>query len=313
MSLTGASAERPATVSAFLIWLEVQKGYSPATVAAYAADLAQFQAHLSTRHALGLDEPENISKNHVRAFVAALHRSGAAKSSIARKLASVRSFFEYLIRMRRIATSPAAGVRNPRQEQRHPRVLNVDQAFALLDAPASQTPSAPSEEGGTHARDVALAELLYGSGLRISEAVQLDVDSVDPRSGIVRVFGKGSKTRLAPLSDSAREAMLRWLEVRGALAPAAERALFVGVRGQRLDRRQAARIIEELCRRAGIEGKISPHSLRHSFATPLLEAGADLRTVQELLGHSRLTTTQRYTRLTLEHVMSVYEAAHPRK
>lgn len=312
MSLTGASADRPAALVAFLTWLEVQKGYSPATIAAYAADLYQFHQMLLERHSLSLATPENITKNHIRAYVAFLHRAGAAKSSIARKLASVRGFFAYQVRLRRVTANPAAGVRNPKQEQRHPRVLNVDQAFVLLDTPPDTTLSAHTERA-VHVRDLALAELLYGSGLRISEALQLDVDSLDLRAGVARVLGKGGKERLTPLSDTAREALLAWQAERGSLAPPEEKALFVGMRGRRLDRRQAARIIDELCRRAGIEGKLSPHSLRHSFATHLLEAGADLRTVQELLGHSRLSTTQRYTSLSLEHLMHVYDAAHPRK
>lgn len=302
--------EPSAAAAGFLAWMRIQKGYSGATLAAYAADLAQFQEMLQKR-GLSLDAPRLIAKDHVRQFLAALYRAGTAKSSMARKLAVVRGFFRHCIRLRLAETNPADGVRNPRQEQRHPKALNVDQTFALLAAPGPQ--ASTEAERAAHARDMALAELLYGSGLRISEALQLDAADADLRSGIVRVFGKGSKTRLAPLSDAAVDALRLWLSKRVVLAGPEEAALFVGARGSRLHRRQAARIIADLCRRAGLATVISPHSLRHSFATHLLEAGADLRTVQELLGHSRLTTTQRYTRLTLEHLMDVYDKSHPRR
>lgn len=302
-------------VQAFLAWLSVQKGYSPATLAAYASDLTQFEFFLSPQD-LSLSAPQSISRQHVSRYLANLHRQGSAKSSMARKLASIRTFFRYCIRMRRMAHNPAAQVRSPKQEQRHPNMLNVDQAFALLDnASASCTDSSPQDAAreALHARDLALGELLYGSGLRISEAVGLDVDQVDPRSGMVRVLGKGGKSRLAPLSDAAVVALRRWLTLRGTVAQLSEKALLVGARGSRLDRRQATRIIENMCKQAGLAQTISPHGLRHSFATHMLEAGADLRAVQELLGHSRLTTTQRYTRLALEHLVKVYDAAHPRK
>lgn len=302
--------EPSALVDAYLTWMAVQKGYSDATLAAYAADLTQFQGMLA-RQDCTLDQPETVTRQHVRQFLANLHKAGTAKSSMARKLAAVRGFFHYLMRMRQISVNPADTVRNPKQEQRHPRVLSVDQTFVLLDTP--DVASVTETDRAAHARDMALAELLYGSGLRISEALQLDVDSIDLHGGVIRVLGKGTKVRLAPLSDAAIRAIKAWLPLRPLLAPAEERACFVGVRGARLNRRQAARIIEMLCRKAGLACVVSPHGLRHSFATHLLEAGADLRTVQELLGHSRLTTTQRYTRLTLEHLVQVYDAAHPRK
>lgn len=319
MSSTDAKVSSLEDIQAFLAWLTVQKGYSPATVAAYASDLSQFELFLAAqKHSLA--SPENITRQHVSRYLADLHRQGSAKSSMARKLAALRTYFRYCIRMRRMAHNPATQVRNPKQEQRHPNMLNVDQAFALLDGAstaggvsgrASVPEDATSE--ALHARDLALGELLYGSGLRISEAVGLDVDQVDPRSGMVRVLGKGGKARLAPLSDAAVEALRRWITLRGALAQPSEKALLVGARGGRLDRRQAARIIDDMCKRAGLTQSISPHGLRHSFATHMLEAGADLRAVQELLGHSRLTTTQRYTSLALEHLVKVYDAAHPRK
>jgi integrase/recombinase XerC len=209
----------------------------------------------------------------------------------------------------------ARQVHNPKQRQQHPPVLNVDQVFALLDGPSASCDASATtafgEDAALRARDIALAELLYGSGLRISEALGLDLDDVREEGRVVRVMGKGSKERIAPLSDTSVDALDAWQRVRGAYAGNGQRAIFVGARGGRLNRREAQRIIERLCRKAGLATAVSPHALRHSFATHLLDAGADLRSVQELLGHSRLTTTQRYTQVTMDRLMDVYDRAHP--
>ncbi|MGE4553227.1 MAG: tyrosine recombinase XerC [Desulfovibrionaceae bacterium] len=297
-------AALPEICRGWLAWLAAEKGYSPATVRAYATDLAEFQAFLARRGG-GLAAYADVTRDQVRGLLAELHRRGVKKSSVARKLSSLRGFFGWLMKHRLAEADPTAGVRNPRQEQRRPRLLNVDQALALMDAHVTPDPAG--------LRDLALAELLYGSGLRISEALGLDVEHVEPGSGFVRVLGKGSKQRLAPLSDPARARLARWLEQREAMAPAPEeRALFLGARGGRLDRRQARRIIERLAVAAGLPTDVHPHMLRHSFATHLLEAGADLRDVQELLGHERIVTTTRYTHLDMAHLMRVYDKAHPR-
>ena len=303
--MTGSGA--PPAVRAFLSWLEVQKGMAAATVAAYDRDLAQFEAWLA-QDGLSLDKPAAITRKQVQRFVASLHRESLAHSSMARKLSALRAFFRHALRLRAVEADPTAGVRNPKQSVRHPAALNVDQMFSLLDTAAEHTNTRPEV---IRRRDLALAELLYGAGLRISEALGLNAHDVDPRSGVVRVLGKGNKTRLAPLSDTARLALGDWLAVRQELAVGAESALFVGTRGQRLNRRQAARILDELAANAGLP-HVAPHSLRHSFATHLLEGGADLRGVQELLGHARLSTTQRYTHVTLDRLMRVYDRAHPR-
>lgn len=314
-----AIPENPETVDMFLVHLEMEKGYSPATVAAYGKDVMQFEA-LLLRKGLSLSAPETVTRREVQAFLAELHRQALSKSSMGRKLSSLRSFFRFCARMRLVKTLPTEGLGNPKTEKRHPDLLNVDQAFALLDADRKAAPpgGGPPPASGIgderqkalHIRDLCLAELLYGSGLRVSEALGLDTGRVNPET--VRVLGKGGKERLAPLTDTAREALDAWLGARPLLAPPGERALFVGVRGKRLNRREAQRIIAELCRRAGLPQPVSPHGLRHSFATHLLEAGADLRSVQELLGHARLTTTQRYTHLNLAHLMAVYDKAHPK-
>ena len=300
-------------VDAFLVWMEVQKGASPATLKAYGSDLAQLAEFLRGQDA-DLGKPETVTKRHIQAYLAWLFRLGDAKSSMARKLAAARSYFRFQQRSKSVTENVAAQVRNPRQEKRHPRALNVDETFALLDA--EQKPGQAGAESAEAARllcrDLALAELLYGSGLRISEALGLNMDDVQLASRVLRVMGKGSRQRLAPLSDTSCDSLKSWLDERPLMAQPDEPALFVGARGSRLNRREAARIVERLCRRAGLDFTVSPHSLRHSFATHLLTAGADLRSVQELLGHSRLTTTQRYTQVSLEHLMETYDKAHPK-
>lgn len=299
-----AGAELPEICHGFLSFLEIEKGYSPATVRAYATDLAQFELFLGTR-GKGLERFEAIARPDATAFLAELHRLRQKKSSMARKLSTLRSFFGYLIRSRLLAADPLSGLKNPRLDQRHPRALNVDQAVAVMDAEA-----APGPEG---VRDMALAELLYGSGLRVSEALSLTVDDVRADRGFVRVRGKGGKERLAPLSAMAVERLRGYLDWRDQFSrDEQEQALFLGVRGGPLQRREAARIIEKLAGRAGVAQRVHPHMLRHSFATHLLQAGADLRSVQEMLGHARLSTTERYTHLDLKRVMEVYDKAHPR-
>ena len=201
--------------------------------------------------------------------------------------------------------NPAAGLSNPKLPKPRPRSINVDQAFALLDA---KNPADPQSR-----RDAALAELLYGSGLRVSEAVGLDLNDLDLGAGIARVLGKGSKERLAPLSDTCRQSLADYLAVRHAFtSDGSEQAVFLGVRGKRLQRREADRILHALSLEAGLPAAVSPHVLRHSFATHLLTSGADMRAVQELLGHSRLSTTQRYTHLNLDRLAKAYDQAHPR-
>jgi integrase/recombinase XerC len=312
MSSTSGKADAPAapkSVAAFLDFLVVQKGYSPATVAAYAEDLSQFEASLTVR-GLSLDQPEAVGREQVRGYLAELHRRRVAKTSMGRKLSSLRGFFRFLRQKKLVTGDPLAGLKNPKPEKRQPRALNVDEAVALV----TPRPGSPEADGSiASCRDLALAELLYGSGLRISEAVGLDLDDVDLSQGIVRVLGKGSKERLSPLSDAAQERLDEYSRRRGELKPVpSEQAFFLGPRGGRLGRRQAGRILDAMAKDASIAQHVHPHMLRHSFATHLLESGADLRSVQELLGHERLTTTQRYTHLELARIMRVYDKAHPR-
>ncbi|MDL2272134.1 tyrosine recombinase XerC [Desulfovibrio sp. OttesenSCG-928-I05] len=305
----------PECVAMFLAHLEMEKGYSSATLAAYGEDMADFTRFLRDE-GISPDDPAVVERRHIQRFMADMHRRNLAKSSMGRRLSALRSFFRFCARLRLITTLPTEGIANPKQDKRHPSVLNVDQAYRLLDAhPAGEAEAALSDgefRRIEHVRDLALAELLYGSGLRISEALSLRADAVDPASGHIRVLGKGGKERMAPLSDTSMDVLAQWLALRSLWALPGEKALFVGRRGKALDRRVASRRIAELCRMAGLPEVVSPHALRHSFATHLLESGADLRSVQELLGHARLSTTQRYTHLNLAHLTKVYDAAHPK-
>ncbi|MFW5899615.1 MAG: tyrosine recombinase XerC [Desulfovermiculus sp.] len=288
----------------YLIYLQNQKGLAVSTLQAYAGDIRRFADFLASRH-ISLAHPEKIDRSLLQAFIADLHRTNTAKSSVARKLSCLRGLFHYLRKQGFITSDPSAGLKNPKQPKSHPRCLNVDQVFALLDQAAGNDPQA--------LRDIALAELLYGSGLRISEALALDMDHVDLGQNMVQVMGKGNKERLVPLTAKARERLLRYLDHRFAFpAPIQEPAFFLGRRGKRLQRRQANRVLDRLASLSGLPQSISPHVLRHSFATHLLESGADLRSVQELLGHASLSTTQRYTHLSLGHLAQIYDQTHPR-
>lgn len=301
MSWTNEPAPDP--VELFLLYLDVQRGYSPATVSSYGTDLEGVH-HFLDRRSKGLHTPALVTKTDITAFLADLHRRGLAKSTVCRKLSALRAFYRFLRQRKMVAEDPCASLVNPKLPKTHPKVLNVDQALHLVDADV-----VPDPEG---LRDLALLELLYGSGLRVSEALGLDFSHVDLDLQLVRVLGKGRKERLVPLTGPAASGLRRYLEQRGAFGPEPkEQAIFLGKRGGRLTRRQADRIVKAMARLSGVPAGISPHTLRHSFASHMLQAGADLRSVQELLGHSRISTTQRYTHLDLAQVIRVYDACHP--
>ena len=307
MSSTNGNPESllPESALGFLAWLAVEKGYAKATLAAYESDLKYFEQYLKGRGRT-LAAPAELTRRELQGFLAEQHRAHQAKTSMSRRLSCLRGFFRHLIRRGALVKNPAEGLSNPKLSKPHPKSLNVDQAFALLDG--------PDGAGNPEVlRDAALAELLYGSGLRVSEALGLGLNDVDLSSKVARVMGKGSKQRLAPLSDTAVDALKAYLGVRRAFSPEPrEQALFLGQRGKPLQRRQANRIIEALSLKAGLPSAVSPHVLRHSFASHMLQSGADMRAVQELLGHARLSTTQRYTHLNLAQLTKVYDQAHPR-
>ncbi|CAM2057106.1 Tyrosine recombinase XerC [Desulfovibrionales bacterium] len=316
----------PTPVITYLNRLTEEKGYSAATVIAYRHDLTQFEAFLTTQRNHSLGRPQDVGRTDIRGFLVEMHRQGIKKSSIARKLSVLRGFFNYCRRQGLSITNPAALTANPKQDKPRSRCLNVDQAFAMVNPATVITAqhhdvikglADTTRHEALRYRDLALTELLYGSGLRISEALGLDISDCHPNSDTLKVMGKGAKERLVPLTDTARRAIEAWLAVRVVLvgndiAGSKEQALFLGARGRRLDRRVANRNLSRIAVAAGIPGHLSAHILRHSFATHLLESGADLRSVQELLGHSRLTTTQRYTQLELNHIIIAYDRSHPR-
>jgi integrase/recombinase XerC len=283
-------------VSAFLEYLAVERGASPHTLRNYGADLAECSEFLQ-RHGASLTTAD---ARLVRAYLAWLHQRRLAKSSIGRKLASVRSCFRFLARRGLIEQNPARQVSSPRLPRRLPSFLPKDESKELLDRPAD----------GTQAdrRDRALLELLYATGIRVAECCGLDCADLDRSEGTVRVLGKGDKERVVPVGETALAALDDYLATRRAVRG----PIFTNHRGSRLTPRSVRRIVERRARLSGIDRRVTPHTLRHTFATHMLGEGADLRLIQELLGHSRLSTTQRYTHVSPEHLMKVYDAAHPR-
>jgi integrase/recombinase XerC len=284
-------------VPAFLQYLAAERGASPHTLRSYAADLAELRGFLRTAKVASLAAADART---LRAYLAWLHGRGLAKSSIARKLATARSCFRFLARRGLVAANPARQLASPRLPKRLPSFLPIDESNELLDASQGATLSGR--------RDHAILELLYASGLRVAECCGLDLEDLDRRHGTVRVLGKGGKERMVPVGDEALAAVEAYLSLRGE----AGGPLFRNVRGGRLTTRSVHNIVRRRAREAGIDRRVTPHTLRHTFATHLLGAGADLRLIQELLGHSRLSTTQRYTHVSPEHLMKVYDAAHPR-
>jgi integrase/recombinase XerD len=294
----------------YLDHLTVERGLSDHTLAAYRRDLRRYVAFLSTRD---VSRADAVEEGAVRSFVASLSASTHGPqdrpyraTSVARALSTVRSFHRFLVREGVTDRDPAAAVPQPRLPRSLPHPIPVDEVRRLLDAPDPTTP--------TGLRDRAILELLYGSGLRISELTGLDVDDLELDAGSVRVLGKGGKEREVPLGSFAREAIGAYLTGgRPALASSTSRgALFLNARGGRLSRQSCARLLGRYVRLAGIERRVTLHSLRHSFATHLLDGGADVRVVQELLGHASVATTQIYTLVTSRHLREVYERSHPR-
>lgn len=294
----------------YLDHLAVERGLSEHTLSAYRRDLRRYVAFLTRRDML---EPGEVEEATVRSFVASLSASTHGPddapyraTSVARTLSAVRSFHRFLLREGVTDRDPAVGVPQPRLPRSLPRPLPVEDVRRLLEAPDEGSPAG--------LRDRAILELLYGSGLRISELTGLDVDDLDLEEGSVRVLGKGGKEREVPLGSFGRDALGAYLtRGRPALASVATRgAVFLNARGGRLSRQSCARLLSRYVRLAGIERRVTLHTLRHSFATHLLEGGADVRVVQELLGHASVATTQIYTLVTARHLREVYEESHPR-
>jgi integrase/recombinase XerC len=294
-------------VERFLAYLRDQRRVSDQTLRAYRGDLEQFGGYLAEERPGGKPPgPEGIETIDVRGFVARLSRSGLGKSSLSRKLSTVRSFLRHAVREGRLEVSPAESIRSPRVPRPLPRTLTVDEIFNLLERIDADDPAS--------ARDRAILELLYAGGLRVSELVALDQDDVDLPGMVARVLGKGGKERMVPFGRSAAGALRRWYQRSMPLRAkgSAPQAVFLNLRGGRLTDRSVRRILDRRLREAAIHARLSPHALRHSFATHLLGGGADLRAIQELLGHSSLSTTQRYTHVSTDALMRTYDKAHPR-
>ena len=284
----------------FLAYLEFERGLSRNTLEAYRSDLLQYGAHLAGRDPLTVTHPD------LAAFVSALADGGAAAATLQRKVACLRSFYRHLRREGLLANDPTAHLRAPRQSRRLPQVLSRDEVARLLDQPQGTTPAA--------LRDRALLELMYACGLRASEAIGLEIGDLDLEAGVLRARGKGAKERLVPVGSAAARALTHYL-ARGRpklVGDRLEPRLFVNQRGGGLTRQGLYKIVQRHAESAGLADKMSPHTLRHTFATHLLAGGCDLRSLQEMLGHADIATTQLYTHLSAERLKDVYFEAHPR-
>ena len=292
-------------IASFSRWLENEKGYSDHTVTNYCRDLSEFAAQLPEGKKV-----QEVDSTDIRNFVSGLYNKNNP-ATVGRKLSALRTFFRFLIREKRITANPLTGISGPKVGKYIPVFLTVDEVFALLEMPDTRDTFA--------SRDRAIMELLYSTGIRVAELVALDLDDLDFEVEMLRVTGKGNKERLVPVGGPALEAISRWLDDRELLIldrrlknkESDLEAIFLNARGGRLTTRSIERFVAAYGERAGIRQQVTPHALRHSFATHLLEMGADLRSVQELLGHASLSTTQRYTHLTLDRLTEVYDKAHP--
>ncbi len=292
-------------VQDFLRHLRLEKNASDLTIKSYSDDFESFYDYLRDRVG-GIPHPESITIPVLRGFVSYLHECEYARTTIARRLAALRSFYRYTTREGVTSSNPAKALRTPRAGRKLPHFLTTEQIGKLLEAPPANDPMG--------LRDRAILETLYSAGLRVAELVGLDVDSWDRGANILRVYGKGKKERIAPVGTYAVRALEQWLNVRTPDPnglPDETNALFLNRFGRRLTTRSIGRMLEKHIKIAGLDSLTSPHTLRHSFATHLLDGGADLRSVQELLGHKSLTTTQIYTHVSTRRMRETYEHAHP--
>jgi integrase/recombinase XerC len=292
----------------FLRYLAVEKNASALTTKSYREDLSQAIDYFRSQGVKA--GPEAVTTRHLRAFLVWLHERGYAKTTVARRLAAVRSWFRFLCRRGELTANPADGLRGPRQDKKLPHFLPEREVGQLLTAPTDETPLG--------LRDRALLETLYSAGLRVSEATGLNLADVDLADGVATVRGKGKRERLVFFGAEAKEAIGKWLGARESVlaanhgGKAAKDAVFLNKNGTRLTPRSVSRILGKYLQAKGLDPEASPHSLRHSFATHLLDRGADIRSVQELLGHRSLTTTQIYTHVTTGKLHENYRKAHPR-
>lgn len=295
----------------FLVHIGIERGLAKATVSAYESDLNKYVAWLQTH---GITKPDDIAKQDVEDYIAALDADGESARSKARRLASIHEFHRFALAQHAVSADVAASVKAPKGASVLPDVLSVDEVFQLLDAAAVGGSTDP-----VVLRDKALLEFMYATGCRVSEAVGTNLDDIDLEEKVVRLMGKGSKQRLVPLGSYARNSVVVYLnagrgelERRSTAKVPERRALFLNKRGKRISRQSVWEIVKTAGGRAGITKPLHPHTLRHSFATHLIQGGADVRTVQELLGHASVTTTQIYTHVSPEALIETYLTAHPR-
>jgi len=284
-------------IKRFINYLEIEKDASLHTVKNYKIDLEEFSDYINDRP-LG-----EITHIILRTWLANLRKKGYKKSTIARKLASLRSFFKFAVREGYIDTNPAVSLSTPKQEKKLPTFLTVDEVIKLIEA--------PHDEDKNGLRDKAILETLYSTGIRVGELVGLNVEDVDFIGGIIKVKGKGKKERIIPIGDKALKAIRNYLD-RRKVTSKQSRSLFLNTRGKRINPRSVCRIVDKYIKMVSKKQGVSPHTLRHSFATHLLDRGADLRSVQELLGHANLSTTQIYTHISSKRLREVYNKYHPR-
>jgi integrase/recombinase XerC len=298
------------TLQDFQTFLEVQRNVSKHTLKAYMADIHEFETFLQGNDSrLEIDSIVYAQTENVRAYLSDLYRKKLKKVSINRKISSLRAFYKYLVRIGKIKSNPAEMVQTPKTEKYMPIFLSVDEVFELLNA--------QSDNSDLGLRNHAMLELFYSSGMRLSELAGLDVNDIDYGQALVKLRGKGKKERIVPVGQPALQVIRTYLEKTENIrkknnADILKKPLFLNSKGKRITTRSIARLVDEAMVKSGIGRKISPHALRHSFATHLLSAGADLRSIQELLGHESLSTTQKYTAVNINRLMEVYDKAHPR-
>jgi integrase/recombinase XerC len=294
-------------IDRFLQYLRVERNASPYTLKSYGEDLSALADYLAEASGGNEPLPGNITVLDLRGYVAAMHQAGYAKTTIARRLASLRSFFRFGQREEWIKTNPAKPLRNPRKGRSLPHFLSAEDIGQLLESPPKNDPMG--------LRDRAILETMYSAGLRVSEVAGLNDGDLDFAAGVLRIRGKGRRERLSPVGSYAVRAIKQWLQARklSSRRPAdAAAPVFVNKFGRRLTTRSIARMLEKYLKITGLDNRTTPHSLRHSFATHLLDRGADIRSVQELLGHKSLVTTQIYTHVSSTALREVYQKAHPR-
>ena len=287
-------------IDAFLGWLRDIRRVSPHTVSNYRRDLAKLLAYARS---VQVNNWRDLKTMQVQQWVARMHQKGLGATSLRRTLSASRSFFNYLLQEGLVDNNPAVGVITPKVGRKLPETLTPDQIGALVETDG---------DSPVACRDRAIMELLYSSGLRLAECVSLNLFDIDLNEGMVRVTGKGNKTRLVPLGKMARLALEKWLAQRENLARSNTQALFISNRGKRISSRNVQQRLKHWSMKQGLETPVHPHMLRHSFATHVLESSRDLRAVQELLGHADISTTQIYTHLDFQHLARVYDSAHPR-